>query len=334
VLAEAQKKKGFFSRAPRKEAIRRTVELSPPTRKGAFLGGFPMVILILGILTIASCHYTFTGFFNKVGSVSAEKTLKEPGLAVLAIRGEIYDTDWAIQAVQRFQRDSNVKALIIRIDSPGGLVAPCQELYGVLAKFNKPKIVSMGSLAASGGYYIAVTGDVIYANPGTITGSIGVIMETIEFSTAMEKLGIKSEVIKSGKFKDSGSPFRSMRPEERDALQSMVMNVYEQFVRDVMSGRRKMTEPAVRALADGRIFSGEEAQALGLVDRIGGFNEALIYAKQMGGLPRDKEPQIIYEDGEIGLFSQMFKSTLWFLKPVERAITPGLTLKFIYQPGL
>jgi protease-4 len=292
-----------------------------------------MVVLILGILLIASCHYSVANIVNKIGGISAERPLTEPGLAVLAIRGEIIDTEWAVDAVRRFQEDPNVKALVIRVDSPGGLVAPCQELYNVLKKFPKPKIVSMGSLAASGGYYIAVTGDVILANPGTITGSIGVIMEAMEFSQAMEKLGVRSEVIKSGAFKDSGSPFRSMRPDERDALQAMVMNVYEQFVRDVSAGRLLMTEEAVRALADGRIFSGEEARTLGLVDRLGGYSEAVELAKERGALPRDREVPVLYEDGAVGVFGQLF-GALDFMDPVERAVSPGLTLKFIYRPGL
>jgi protease-4 len=294
-----------------------------------------MVILILGILSIASCHYTMGKFTTRLGGGQAAETLRQPGLAVIAVTGEIVDTQWAIEAVERFQADNNVKALVIRVDSPGGLVAPCQELYNALRAFPKPKIVSMGSLAASGGYYIAVTGDVIYANPGTITGSIGVIMEAIEFSSAMEKLGVKSEVIKSGAFKDSGSPFRAMRADERDTLQHMVMNVYEQFVRDVMGGRRKMTEPAVRALADGRVFSGEDAQALGLVDSIGGFKDAMAHAKRLGGLPLDKESPVLYEDGEVGFFSQLFgASVLDALRPAARAVQPGLTMKFIYHPGL
>jgi protease-4 len=317
--------------------VRRVVETSQPRqpkRRCSFFGGFPMVILILGLLCIASCHYTANSFFSRMSGLSADKSLKEPGLAVLAVKGEIYDTDWAVQAVERFKEDENVKALVIRIDSPGGVVAPCQELYQALRAFDKPKIVTMGSLAASGGYYLAVAGDEIFANPGTLTGSIGVIMQAVEFSAAMEKIGVKSEVIKSGRFKDSGSPFRSMEPDEREQLQSVVMNVYEQFVRDVMNGRRSMSEEAVRALADGRIYTGAEALDLGLVDHLGGFSEALAQAKQAGGLPPDKDAPMLYEDGALGLFGQMFSSTFGFLKPVERAVTPGLTMKFIYQPGL
>jgi protease-4 len=316
--------------------IRRFVEPSPPKKRGSFFpGGYPMVILILGLLGIASCHFTVGGFLQRLGTMSDDKPLSQPGLAVLAIKGEIYDTEWAVEAVKRFHADPNVKALIIRVDSPGGLVAPCQELYQTLKRFDRPKIVTMGSLAASGGYYIAVTGDHIFANPGTITGSIGVIMEAIEFTGAMEKLGVKSEVIKSGKYKDTGSPFRAMRPDERETLESMVMNVYEQFVRDVMAGRKKMTEEAVRALADGRVFSGEEAQALGLVDSLGGYDEALALAKQLGGLPKDKDPEILYEDGQTGLLGSLIGNSFGFLRPMgEAVVAPGLTMKYIYHPGL
>ncbi|MDR2350803.1 MAG: signal peptide peptidase SppA [Deltaproteobacteria bacterium] len=249
------------------------------------------------------------------------------------IRGEIFDTEWAISALHRFQKDDNVKALVIRVDSPGGAVAPCQELHNALEKFQKPKIVSMGSIAASGGYYVAVTADTIFANPGTLTGSIGVIMEAVEFSKAMEKLGVKSEVIKSGRYKDSGSPFRTMRPDEREVLQSMVMNVYEQFVRDVKKGRVLMTEEAVRALADGRVYTGEEAKMLGLVDELGGYEDALALAMEKGGIPADKEPLFAVEDGERSFLGQILGNSLSFLEPAK-SISPGVSMKFIWRPGM
>jgi protease-4 len=192
----------------------------------------------------------------------------------------------------------------------------------------------MGSVAASGGYYIAVSADTIYANPGTITGSIGVIMEAIEFSGAMEKLGVKSEVIKSGRYKDSGSPFRAMRPDEREVLESMLMSVYEQFVADVVKGRSLMTEEAVRALADGRVYSGEEARLLGLVDETGGFEDAMNATLQKAGLPIDREPNVVYEDGQMSLLGQLLSGELPMPDPLKSATAPGLTMKFIYRPGL
>jgi protease-4 len=300
--------------------------------KRSFFTGISVVILVLGLLAIGSCDYFMSGITSSVSPVEAK--LSEPGIAIMEIKGEIFDTQWAVRAVKRFQEDKNVKALLIRIDSPGGGVAPCQELYSALENFKKPKIASMGSIAASGGYYIAVTADVIVANPGTITGSIGVIMEAVEFSEAMEKLGVKSEVIKSGDFKDAGSPFRAMLPEERKVLQSMVMNVYEQFVRDVKKGRALMTEEAVRALADGRIYSGEEARLLGLIDELGGYDAALAITLQKAGLPSDKEPKILYEDGRYPFWGQLLGETFSFLRPVRSAVSPGITMKFIYHPGL
>jgi protease-4 len=307
----------------------------PPAgeRKRFFLGGFPLVLLILGILCIGSCQYNMNQWANAFDR-AGDNTLTEPGIAVLAIRGEIISTEWAVKAVKAFQADDNVKALLIRIDSPGGLVAPCQELVSALAGFRKPKIASMGSVAASGGYYIAVSADTIYANPGTITGSIGVIMEAMEFSGAMEKLGVKSEVIKSGRYKDSGSPFRAMRPDEREVLESMLMSVHEQFVTDVMKGRSLMTEEAVRALADGRVYSGEEARLLGLVDETGGYEDALYAALQRAGLPTDREPSVIYEDGQMSLLGQLLSGNLPVPDPIKSVAVPGLTMKFIYRPGL
>jgi protease-4 len=291
------------------------------------------VILVLGILGIGSCDFILTRWSDRIGSVS-DNTLSEPGIAVLAIRGEIASTEWAVKAVKAFSADSNVRALVIRIDSPGGLVAPCQELSAALEAFKKPKVATMGSFAASGGYYIAVAADTIYANPGTLTGSIGVIMETMEFSGTMEKLGVRSEVIKSGRYKDSGSPFRAMRQDEREILESMLMNVYEQFVAAVVKGRSLMTEDAVRALADGRIYSGEEAQLLGLVDELGGFEEAMAKAIQLGGIPEGKEPPVIYEDGQGSILAQLLTGSVPALDPLKSVGLGGLTMKYIYRPGL
>jgi protease-4 len=271
---------------------------------------------------------------EKVGSLGSSQSLSGPGIAVLVIRGEIFSTEWAVKAVENFKRDPNVKALVLRIDSPGGAVAPCQELYRALMNFHKPKIASLGSVAASGGYYVAVTADDIFANPGTITGSIGVIMEAMEFGEAMEKVGVKSEVIKSGRYKDAGSPFRAMLPDEREILQNLVMTVYEQFVADVVAGREFMTPEAVRALADGRVYSGEDARLLGLVDKLGGFEEALFHASVRAGLPFDGNLQVVYEDGESSVLGQLVSKSFSFLKPIQNAFEPGLNMKFIYRPSL
>jgi protease-4 len=297
---------------------------------------WPLVILVIALFTVVSCSYnvsTMVSGLSFSGSPSLS-SLQSPGVAVLVIEGEIFDTDWAISSLKRFAEDDKIKALVLRINSPGGAVAPCQELYRALKDFEKPIAVSMASVAASGGLYLAVAGDHIMANPGTLTGSIGVIMETIEFDQAMDKLGIKAQVIKSGNFKDIGSPFRSMRPEEEALLQSMVLEIYEQFVADVAAGRPKLDIQAVRALADGRVFTGQEALKQGLIDEYGGLKEAVDWAATEGGIEDISKVEVIYEDGRATLFEQLIGARLGLLDQLEASLRSESGFKFIYRPGL
>jgi protease-4 len=191
----------------------------------------------------------------------------------------------------------------------------------------------MGSVAASGGLYVAAGGDIIMANPGTVTGSIGVILQSVEIAEALDKVGLRSQTIKSGPFKDIGSPFREMRPEEKDLLQTMVEEVYEQFLADLAAGRPKLKPEEVRRLADGRIFSGAEAHRLGLVDELGGFEDAARRAAAMGGmdLTPDERPKLNIWDGRPGWW-EMLRGRLSLSLPP--ALRPGFSLKYIYQPNL
>jgi protease-4 len=294
-----------------------------------------MVILILGLVAIGSCSYNMSTLSDfSVARRSGVSTMIKPGVAVLVIEGEIFDTSWAVEALRSFEDSDKVKALVLRINSPGGAVSPCQELYRAIREFTKPVVVSMGSVAASGGLYLAVAGNHILANPGTITGSIGVIMETIEFDEAMDKLGIKAQVIKSGQFKDMGSPFRPMRPEERELLQNMVLEVYEQFVADVAAGRPKLKVEQIRAIADGRVFTGEEALKQGLIDGYGGLNDAVLKAAELGKIAKPADAEIVYEDGRSSLVEELLGTRLGFLDKVDSGIQGGTTMKFIYRPGL
>ncbi|MDR1657234.1 MAG: signal peptide peptidase SppA [Deltaproteobacteria bacterium] len=305
----------------------------PKTPVSAFFN-WPLVFLIAFFLSIGSCNYVvFTGL-NSLSRPDALELLEKPGLGVLDIEGEIYDTRWAVETLREFEKNDYIKAVILRIDSPGGAVAPCQELYQALVEFSKPVVTSMGSVAASGGLYLAVAGNTVIANPGTITGSIGVIMETLEFDGAMEKLGIKSQVIISGPFKDMGSPFRPMKTEERELLQTMVTDVWEQFVRDVTSGRQNLTEPEVRKMADGRIFNGQQALDLGLIDELGGFQKAIDKALALGGIT-DDDPQLVYRDGrDDSLIRELLESKLGFLSSRRSVLGSSPSLKFLYRPGL
>ncbi|OPX41563.1 MAG: signal peptide peptidase SppA [Deltaproteobacteria bacterium] len=211
-------------------------------------------------------------------------------IGVVPINGTIVNAQPVISQIIRFRKDKSIKAIIVRIDSPGGGVGPSQEIYEELKRTRKKKkvIASMGSVAASGGFYVASAADRIVANPGTITGSIGVIMEFVQFKSLLEKIGINLEVIKSGEYKDVGYPQRELTDRDRKILGHVIKDIQGQFVSAVAEGRH-LSKEKVEAIADGRIFSGERAKELGLVDRLGNFQDAVELAKKMTGLRGDVE---------------------------------------------
>ena len=215
-------------------------------------------------------------------------------VAVVRIEGVIVDSRDAIEELRKFRDNPNVKAIVLRIDSPGGGVVPSQEIYSEVLKTRadgRVKVVtSMGNLAASGGYYIAAATDRIVANPGTLTGSIGVIMELANVRGLMEKVGVQSVVIKSGKHKDLASPFRTMSVEDRAILQTVLDDVHDQFIQAVAAGRA-MKVDQVRDLADGRIFTGRQARTVKLVDELGDLQDAIKLAGKMGGIAG--EPRVV-----------------------------------------
>jgi protease-4 len=213
-------------------------------------------------------------------------------VAVLPVTGLIADSESMIDQLKKFAKDDSVKAIVLRINSPGGGVGPSQEIYEEVKKLKGKKVVvaSMGALAASGGYYIACAAQKVYANPGTITGSIGVIVQFVNVKDLIEKIGLKGMVVKSGPFKDIGSPVREMKAEERDLLQVVVDNVHSQFVAAVAEGRQ-MHRDNVAKIADGRIFSGEQAKALGLVDALGNLEDAVAEAGKMAKI--EGEPRVV-----------------------------------------
>ncbi|HEY6009567.1 MAG TPA: signal peptide peptidase SppA [Geobacteraceae bacterium] len=230
------------------------------------------------------------------------------GVGLVEVKGMILDPQGTVKQLRDFAKADNIKAVVLRIDSPGGVVGPSQEIYAEVKKLaaKKKVIVSMGSVAASGGYYIAAPASLIFANPGTITGSIGVLMKFSNMEGLMGKVGLRVFTIKTGKFKDVGSPARPMTEEERAMLQGVIDSTHGQFVRAVAEGR-KLPPEMVRGIADGRIFSGEQALALKLVDRIGTLQDAIEEAGRLGGIkgepevirpPKKKEKLLDYLMGE------------------------------------
>ncbi|MBU5636638.1 signal peptide peptidase SppA [Geomonas sp. Red69] len=214
------------------------------------------------------------------------------GVGVVELKGVIVDGQETIRQLRAMKKDEHAKAVVFRVDSPGGVVGPSQEIYAAVKDLAKAKkvVVSMGSVAASGGYYVSAPASLIYANPGTITGSIGVLMKFSNLQGLMDKVGMKAFTIKTGKFKDTGSPARAMTDEEKAMLQGVIDSTHGQFVKAVAQGRR-LPEAQVRSIADGRIFSGEQALALKLVDRIGSMQDAIDEAARLGGI--EGEPRLI-----------------------------------------
>jgi protease-4 len=207
-------------------------------------------------------------------------------VAIIDVAGPIFDVSEPLRQLQSYSNNASVKAIVVRINSPGGAVAPSQELYEELKKARikgKKVIVSMDSVAASGGYYIACAADEIYANPGTITGSIGVIASFPIIDGLMDKVGISFETIKSGKYKDTGSYFRPMTEDEHDIFEDMLMDVYDQFVEAVAEGRGMPIED-VRKYSDGRVFSGRQALEYGFVDALGTQSDAIERAGALAGI--------------------------------------------------
>jgi protease-4 len=254
-----------------------------------------LTILIAVVLVVFTSVFFFAYFTG--GDARVLALFSGDGVGVLQIDGAIDDSRDVIAELRRLREMPWVKAIVVRVDSPGGAVAPTPEVFEEIqrAKKKKPFVASMGSTAASGGYYIASACDEILANPGTLTGSIGVIMQLSNVEELLKKIGVKGYNVKSGVNKDLGSPFQTLTPEGREILQSLVDNVHSQFVVAVATARG-MDEGRVRKLADGRVYSGAQAKELGLVDQLGTLEDAIELAAKRAGIAA--EPAVYYSRPE------------------------------------
>jgi protease IV len=278
----------------------------PRKRKGFWFGALTgCAILLLASLAVIIAMIASMGEDRPDLSLSGNK------VAVIPIEGEIVDARETLDALKKYADNNTVKAIIIRINSPGGGVVPSQEIYAAIrhtrADSGKPIVASMDSVAASGGYYIAAACDQIVANPGTITGSIGVILQWFDLKELVKWAKLKPETITSGQLKDAGSPYREMTPAERAYFQNIVTQLHGQFVRDVAHGRReKLKYDEVARLADGRVFTGEEALRLKLVDQLGTIDDAVRTAGKLAGI--EGEPTKYWpkrrEDRLLDLFTE------------------------------
>ena len=271
-----------------------TVVVEPPrkSRTGMFVFGALSGCLVL----LAGLFFLMVAFAATTGD-SGKFTLSTQRVAVVPIDGPILEARETVDALEEYGDTATVKAIVVRINSPGGAIAPSQEIYSEILRIRreegKPVIASFDSVAASGGFYIASACDQIVANPGSITGSIGVILQWLEYEELIRWAKMRPETLTSGPLKAAGSPLQRMTDEERQYLQGIVNQLHTQFVRAVAEGRKgKLTEAEVARVADGRVFTGEQALGLKLVDRLGTLHDAVRLAGELAGI--EGEPAMIY----------------------------------------
>jgi len=272
-------------------------------------------------LVCASC----AGFFVIAASMGASDLSVGPAVGVVRVEGVIVSGDppvdpfgtpsgaysgLVVDHLKQAEEDAYVKAVVLRVNSPGGSVVGSDEIYQQVLAMTKPVVVSMGELAASGGYYVSAPADVIFANPGTLTGSIGVISQFIHIGDLLEEYGVEVTTVKSGEFKDIGSLFRSMSDEEKETWQAIIDETYEEFVQIVADGR-EMPIQEVRELADGSIYTGRQALELGMVDQLGNMSAAIQRAAELGGI--EGEPRIV----EYEMPFSIFQGLLGMARPAD-----------------
>ncbi|MGZ3495509.1 MAG: signal peptide peptidase SppA [Thermodesulfobacteriota bacterium] len=280
--------------------------------------------ILIGLGVIVALLIFFFAVLFTIGRYSGGKSGRfafGDKIAIVEVKGVIAQSSAVIEELQQYLADDGVKAIVLRVDSPGGGVGPAQEIHREIMRIrstSKKKVVtSMGSVAASGGYYIACASDRIVANPGTITGSIGVIMQFSNLEELLKKIGVKGVVLKSGEHKDIGSPFREMTPEEKKIMQDVLDNVHEQFIQAVADGR-KLDRSKVAQIADGRILTGEQAKNLGLVDQLGNLQDTIDITAKMVGI--EGKPNIIYPKRKISIWDLL-------MRDMASAIVDALTEK-------
>jgi len=276
---------------------------------------FKILLIVLGIITLISFLITLM-----------ESSLARGKVALVNVKGVIVESKTVIDEIKQYRKDPAVRAIILRVDSPGGAVVPSQEIYEEIKRTIsvKPVVVSMGSVAASGGYYISCPATKIIANPGTLTGSIGVLIEIPNIKGLLDKIGVRAEIIKSGKYKDITSPFKPLQNDEREILQKLIDDVHEQFIKAVAEGRKIPVEK-VKKIADGRVFTGLKAKDLGLVDEIGDLDYAIKVAAQLGKIKG--EPEIVTKKSK--LLIEILKGDT---ESLLKRILPYMQVYYLYSP--
>jgi protease IV len=279
-------------------------------------GGLFLMLFVFAVVAIS----VFSDGFGETGEQ----------VGVIEVSGPIMESKKTVEDLRKFTKKDAIKGIVVRIDSPGGAVAPSQEISQAVARAaeEKPVAVSMGSTAASGGYYIALGGEHIFANSGTITGSIGVISQLFNVEGLLGHVDVQVHTVKTGKYKDAGSPFREFGEDDRAYFESLLDDIYDQFIEDIAEARQ-MEVAEVRELADGRVFTGRQALEYGLVDDLGSFQDSVEWVKKQAKI---KEAKLVYPPKEdLGLLSRLIEgATDTAVRQVKRQHSPAVEYRMAH----
>lgn len=308
-----------------------TNQLAGRSNSGRLFWGIMISLIVIAVL-FAGVSFIFLANVLSGSGRYDEQTGKGNGkIAVVDLDFTILSSESIVRQFKKFGEDKSIKAILLKVNTPGGGVAASQEMYEAIKKTRdsgKPVVVSISSLGASGGYYAACGGSLIIANPGSLVGSIGVIINLMNFRELAEKIGISENIIKSGELKDAGNPFRELNEMDREYFQNLVDDSYDQFL-DVVSSARKIEKEKLREYANGRVFTGRQAKEIGLVDSLGTFEDAVRITGEIAGI--EGEPVIVREKKRGTLIERILDS---FNGNDLRAIKNELKNEIMDQPIL
>ncbi len=302
------------------------------SNSGKWFWGIFISLLVIAILFLAISFL----YLAKVASFGSDRYYEQTGsgsgkVAVVNLDYTIYSSESIVRQFKKYSEDKSIKSIILRVNTPGGGVAASQEMYEIIKKTRdkgKPVVVSISSLGASGGYYAACGGSLIIADPGSLVGSIGVIINLMNFRELADKIGITQTIIKSGELKDAGNPLGEIDEKDKEYFQSIVDDSFDQFL-DVVAKERKIDKEKLREYATGRVFTGKQAKEIGLVDSLGTYEDAVRIAGRMGGI--EDEPVIVKEKERLSLIERIIEG---FSNSEIKSIKEELKSEFINQPLL
>ena len=289
------------------------------------LGVVVALVVFFGLFMLLVLTWLFSDENEATVSTSGEK------IAVVELRETIMTSEDVVRQFKKYRDNRSIRAIVFRVDSPGGGVVASQEIYEEVKKTcdaGKPVVVSMGAMAASGGYYVSCPATCIVANPGTLTGSIGVIMQFVQVTDLMKKIGIDETTIKTGALKDAGSPFRKVTPRDKKYFDDLVMDVYDQFV-DAVAEAREMDRAFVVRNADGRVFTGRQAYDLGFVDTLGTMEDAVSIAASLAGIKG--KPAVVKEVRRAPLFERLLGDAATELRELRSQLVAQPILQYSFS---